>query len=532
MREEIDRREFIGYAGAGAGALILGGVAVDPAAAAKRRTRRRGLALAREGTFPQGVAAGTPSERGISLWTRMEGQSGDYKLKLEIAKDSRFSNVVHRTTRTVRARKDHCLETRRAGKYLQPGEEYWYRFETRTGSSPVGRFQTMPAADSRQPIKIVFFSCQDWQAGYYAAHRAIAAEDADLVVGLGDYVYEQNFYKGPRQDRLGANKDGEVQTLDEYRQKYRMYKGDPNLRAMHAAHSYVGIFDDHEVEDNWAGANPGEETMQARVPFLERRSNGLRAFYEYMPFEPLDGKPDIGSGLYRRMRIGQNAELFLLNTREFRDDQPCGDEFFVPCPSAETDARRFLGEVQKRWLKSNLRASGATWKLIGNQVMIMALDTALGAQINKDSWDGYGVERRELLEYVRGTGVKDVSFLTGDIHTFFAGDVGVNGRGPESVATEFVGGSITSLGIPETVNSTSGAPLTPEQTALLSNNLTLTNPHLKYTQQTARGYGVAEVSQDQMLVTFKGVNALDPNATARTIGRFRVASGTPRVEVL
>lgn len=530
MRESIDRRQFIGYAGAGA--LILGGIAVDPVAAATRRTRRRGLAVAREGTFPQGVAAGTPGERGISLWTRMEGQGGDYKLGLEIATDPQFRKVVHRTTRTVRARKDHCLETRRAGKYLKPSEQYWYRFETRTGSSPVGRFQTVPAADSRQPVKIAFFSCQDWQAGYYAAHRAIAAEEADLVMGLGDYIYEQNFYDGPRQDRLGANGDGEVQTLDEYRQKYRMYKGDPNLRAMHAAHSYVGVFDDHEVEDNWAGSLPGEETKRVRVPFLERRTNGLRAFYEYMPFEPVDGKPEIGSGLYRRMRLGANAELFLLNTREFREDQPCGDDFFVPCPSAENDARRFLGETQKSWLKRRLRASGATWKLIGNQVMIMALELANGAQITKDSWDGYGVERRELLDYIRDKGISDVSFLTGDIHTFFAGDVGVNGRGPGSVATEFVGGSITSLGIPETVNGATGAPLTPEQTTLLSNNLRLTNPHIKYTQQTARGYGIAEVSQDQMLVTFKGVNALDPNATARTIGRFRVARGNPRVQVL
>jgi phosphodiesterase/alkaline phosphatase D-like protein len=164
--------------------------------------------------------------------------------------------------------------------------------------------------------------------------------------------------------------------------------------------------------------------------------------------------------------------------------------------------------------------------------MVMSLELAQGSQITKDSWDGYGVERREILDYVRGKGISNVSFLTGDIHTFFAGEVGVNGRGPRSVATEFVGGSITSLGVPETVNSVTGVPLTREQTTLLTNNLLLTNPHLKYTQQTARGYGVAEVSRDQMLVTFKGVDALDPGSQARTIGRFRVASGSPRVQVL
>lgn len=532
MREPVDRREFLGYAGAGAGALILGGIAVDPVAAARRRTRKRGLSVAREGTFPQGVAAGTPGERGISLWTRMEGQAGDYKLKVEVAKDPKFRRLVAKTTKTVRAGKDHALETRMAGKFLKPGQEYWYRFETRTGSSPVGRFQTMPAADSRQPIKIVFFSCQDWQAGYYGAHRAIAAEDADLVMCLGDYIYERNFYEGPRRDTLGANRDGEVQTLDEYRQKYRMYKADPDLRAMHAQHSYVGIWDDHEVEDNYAGSNAGEATMNPRVSFQQRQRNAYRAFYEYMPFEPLFGKPDVGHDLYRRMRIGANAELFLLDTRQYRGNQPCDDQFFTPCPSAESDPRGFLGDRQKEWLKQHLRSSGATWKLIGNQVMIMALDTALQAQINKDSWDGYGAERRDLLNFVKDNRIADVSFLTGDIHTFFAGNVGLNGRGPASVATEFVGGSVTSLGIPETISATTGLPLNAEQTALLTNNLTALNPHLKYTQQTARGYGVAEVSRDALNVTFKAVDALRQRAPARIIGRFQVSHGTQRVDVL
>lgn len=530
MQEPFDRRKFLGYAGTGA--LILGGIAVDPAAAARKRTRRRGLAIAREGTFPLGVAAGTPAERGISLWTRMDGQTGDYKLKVEIAKDPAFRKVIARRVKTVRASKDYALETRMAGRFLEPGQEYWYRFETRTGSSPVGRFQTMPPANSRQPVKIVFFSCQDWQAGYYNAHRAIAAEDADLVMCLGDYIYERNFYDGPRKDTLGANHDGEVETLDEYRQKYRMYKADPDLRAMHAQHSYVGIWDDHEVEDNYAGSNPGAATLDVRVPFLQRQRNAYRAFYEYMPFEPLFGKPDIGRDLYRRMRVGANAELFLLDSRQFRGDQPCDDQLFVPCPSAENDPRGFLGDRQKAWLKQHLRSSGATWKLIGNQVMIMALDTALGAQVNKDSWDGYGAERRDLLGYVKDSGIADVSFLTGDIHTFFAGNVGVNGRGPDSVATEFVGGSITSLGIPETVAATTGVPLTPEQTALITDNLTTVNPHLKYEQQTARGYGIAEVSRDALNVTFKAVDALHKNAPARTIGRFQVSSGTQHVDVL
>jgi phosphodiesterase/alkaline phosphatase D-like protein len=164
--------------------------------------------------------------------------------------------------------------------------------------------------------------------------------------------------------------------------------------------------------------------------------------------------------------------------------------------------------------------------------MVMALDTAQGAPINKDSWDGYGQERRDLLEHIRASNIQNVAFLTGDIHTFFAGDVGVDGRGPESVATEFVGGSITSLGVPETLRGASGAPLTNEQLLLISNNLPLTNPHLRYQEQSSRGYGVLEASPTELNVTFKAVDAKRHTSATRTIGRFKVQRGNPRVEVL
>ena len=527
----IDRRELLAYAGLGTGALILGGVPVDPALA-KRAKRRNQIGFARGGSFPQGVASGRPYPRGISLWTRLEGTTRDRKIRLEVARDPGFRRVVKRRTLVARGKYDHAVETRVAGRFLKPGEEYFYRFETKTKESEVGRFRTALPGDSRQPVKIVFFSCQDWQAGFFGAHSAIARENADLVVCLGDYIYERNFYDGPRKDTLGANKDGEVQTLPEYRAKYRMYKSDANLRAMHASAPFAAVWDDHEVEDNYAGSNAGEETQQKRVPFTVRQQNGYRAFYEYMPFTPLTGEPELGHDLYRRMRLGSNVELFLLDERQYRDDQPCGDSFFTPCDDAETAPRRYLGGRQLEWLKRRLRASGGNWRLVANQLMIMSLDTAQGAPINKDSWDGYGRERRELLEYVRAFGIRDVSFLTGDIHTFFAGDVGIDGRGPESVATEFVGSSITSLGVPETLESASGAPLSKEQFLLVSNNLPLVNRHLKYQEQASRGYGVLEASRSELKVTYKAVDSQQRGSATRTIGRFRVARGDPHVQVL
>ena len=324
MNGTSDRREFLTYAGLGTGALILGGVAVDPAAS--QIARRGQVPLARGGTFPQGVASGMPSQNAITLWTRLEGFNRDRRVRLEVSSDPGFRKVVARRLLRARAGRDHTVETRlRSPKALKPGRQYYYRFETRSGSSPVGRFRTLRPPDSREPFKIVFFSCQDYQAGFYNAHRAIAAEDADLVVSLGDYIYERTFYEGPRKDTLGANGDGEVQTLPEYRAKYQLYKSDADLRAMHAAHPFVAIWDDHEVEDNYAGSNPGDETQQMRVPFQARQSAAYRSFYEYMPFMPVTGNPLKGDDLYRRLPLGANAELFLLDERQYRDEQPCGD---------------------------------------------------------------------------------------------------------------------------------------------------------------------------------------------------------------
>ena len=525
----MDRRSFLGRAGVGAGALVLGGVPLGAGA-----QRRRGVPLASGGSFTQGVASGEPSPEGITLWTRLGEQAGDRKLALEVSDDPGFGRLLYRRNVVARAAKDHTIQVRVERKqFLEPGERYWYRFATRDGSSPVGRFRTARPADSREPVRIAFFSCQDYHAGYYGAHQTIAdIDDLDLVVCLGDYVYERNFYPGPddRLDTLGANGDGEVQTLEEYRQKYQLYKADADLQAMHAAHPFTAIWDDHEVEDNFAGDHPGEATIDPRVPFAARRTNGFRSFFEYMPMRRLRG---LDYRLYRKLSLGRTVEVFLTDQRQYRDDQPCGDDLFTPCPDTETPGRRYLGDQQKEWLKDELTASRAGWKVIASQLMLMSLDEGPGIAINKDSWDGYSDERGEILTHVRDRGVKDIAVLTGDIHTFFAGEVGVNGRGPDSVATEFVGGSITSPGIPETVSETTGGALTPEQSAPLTGNVRLVNPHIKYFEQTSRGYGLLEANDQELLVTFKGVEAARRRSTdARTIGRFRVQRGRARLEVL
>lgn len=523
----IDRRGFLARTGIGTGALLLGGVPVwaRPAGAAPRT-----VPFAKRGTFPEGVAAGEPATKSATLWTRLAGYRTDRQLSLEIARDDDFRHVIFRRNLVAKASEGHAVKLRVPSRAkLRPGERYYYRFETRDNESRVGRFQTLRPKDSREPVRIAYFSCQDYQAGYYGAHATIAELDVDLVISLGDYIYERKYYDGPRRDTLGANGDGEVQTLDEYRAKYRLYRADQDLQAMHAAHPFMACWDDHEVEDNWAGDNPGHGPENRRVSYPERRRNGQRAFYEWMPFRrPVrDGVP-----LYRTLPLGRHAEVFFLDERKYRDKQPCDDRFVAPCPEDGTPGRRMLGETQKEWLKRGLEASRASWKVVAHQVMMMSLDAPPGSGVNRDQWDGYAAERQEILGHLQTRGVKDIAFATGDIHTFFAGEVGVDGRGPESVATEFVGGSITSLGIPESVAGEFENSVPPEQVQLVTQNLRANNPHIKYDEQDSRGYGLIEARANELLVEFRAVDAVQRSTDARTLARFRVARGDPRVQVL
>ena len=530
----FDRRTLLAGAAAGAGTLAL---ARDPdrAAAAARNAGVRRVPRALDGRFGQGVASGQPGQRAITLWTKVEELPCTSRLELEVSTSADFRRVIERRTVVADARRDFAVQARIASNRLRPGEEYFYRFDTGRRNSPVGRFRTALPLDSRQPVRIGFFSCQDFEAGYYTALDALAAEgDLDCVVCLGDYIYEKGGEDDAvRSDTVGANGDGEVQTLSEYREKYRLYHTDAALRRVRQQHPLIAIWDDHEVENNYAGRLDGGGTRDLRVPFIQRRRNAYGAFFEHMPMVRSRAERD---RIYGRLRLGRNADLFLLDARQYRDDQPCGDPTGSSCAEADDPSRTLLGSAQKAWLKSGLAGSSATWKVVGNQVMIMALEAPPRNQLNNDGWDGYRAERRELMEFVRARGIDDVTFITGDIHTFFAGNVTPSGResalpgdGP-SVATEFVGGSITSdglLGEPPGGSQPGSIRLPPDA------GVESTNPHYAYANLSVKGYGVLEARSDELRVEFKGVRTIRSRSSdAFSLARFRVRSGTPDVELL
>ena len=518
MSDGLSRRTFIGGAAGVAASTAL----YDPVVAAAARRRPP---AARNVKFRQGVASGGPTTNGITLWTRAGGLERRSRIELEIARDDDFRRLVHREQIVVGPATNYTVRKRVRTRALRPGEQYFYRFQGCDGSNAAeGRFRTARPADSREPIKIGFFSCQDYEEGFYNAHVGLAAEDdLDAVVCLGDYIYEKTVSDpadAVRRDPTGGP-DREVRTLAEYRSKYALYHSDARLRRVRALYPMLAVWDDHEVENDYAG--PHEEPGDPE-DFAARRANAYRAFFEHMPYRPPRGT----SRIYGRVPLGGSAEIFLLDERQYRGDQPCGGEP-GPCPPGERDdpSRTMLGAEQKEWFKAALAASRADWKVCANQVMIMALDVPARSPINPDQWDGYGAERAELMDFIRANGVDDVTFVTGDIHTYYAGVVTRSGRrgvdavdGPP-VATEFVAGSITSNGI----------ATTREQALALEQTVQTNNPHMVYNDQLYKGYAVVEASPDELRVRFRSPRTVaTPRSEMFTLQEFRVARGEVEVE--
>jgi alkaline phosphatase D len=487
------------------------------------------LPIANAGKFAHGVASGFPATNAATLWTRVSELTRTSQLTLEVATDKHFRHVVKRQKVIANSAADYTVHSRVAG--LKPAHEYYYRFHTKHTNSRVGRFRTLPPANSNSPLRIGYFSCQAYEAGYFTAQGALAKEkDLDLVICLGDYIYEHHYYDGPaeRKDTTGTNKDGDVQTLDEFRQKYRFYQADKHLQDLHAAYPWVVIWDDHEVEDNYAGAQPDSASKDPehkennneydrRVPFAQRRANGYKAHFEAMPrIAPK------GNRIYGSMRVGNLAELFITDQRQYRDPQPCNDVQVQNCPDDLQPGRTYLGAAQKSWVKSAVPQSKAAWKLFLSETMMMALDAAPGEHANQDQWDGYSAEREEILTEYHNKGVQNLAVLSGDLHAFVAGNLTTNGESSGTpIGVELLGGSATSFGLPEELGIPSSVLESLRQSA---------DPHTIYADFDHRGYCVVDVTKSELRAEFKAVSdAKSPSGTVSSLAKFTAESGKPEL---
>ncbi|HEY0644498.1 MAG TPA: alkaline phosphatase D family protein [Nocardioides sp.] len=470
-------------------------------------------------TFQHGVASGDPLPRAVVLWTRVTptpdatpGASLGPRVQVtwEVATDRRFRDVVRRGRTTTGPARDHTVKV--DATRLRPDTAYFYRFTVRGETSPVGRTRTAPAHNaSPDRLRFGVVSCANLQAGWFTAYRHLAArDDLHAVIHLGDYLYEY----GPGEYGYGRDNVDvrphvpahEMLSLADYRQRHAQYKADPDLRALHARHPFIVTWDDHEVaNDQWAGG--AENHQPAEGDYLARRAAAHRAYDEWMPVR-MSGTAATGDGtqLFRTLRFGGLAELSMLDLRSYRDRQAAG-----PDGSTSDPARTITGDAQMAWLKASLASDRAQWKLVGNPVMIAPVVfpplpaelsrgindvTGLlpedGLPYNVDQWDGYTADRREVFRFLADHGITDTVFLTGDIHSAWACDLPLDaGTYPASpsVATEFVGTSVTS----NNLKDITGSP--PRTTSIgVETAIKTANRHVKYLNFDDHGYAVLDVT--------------------------------------
>ena len=407
--------------------------------------------------FTLGVASGDPDAESVVLWTRLapEPTAGggmpaeDVPVRWEIAADEAFQTVVAADVATAEARYGHSVHVVVEG--LEAATEYWYRFRAGEHMSQMGRTRTAPdgAAES---VRFAFGSCQNWEAGFWPAHDHLAQEDLDLVLWLGDYVYEGAAGTGGVRQHDGP----EPTTLEAYRNRYGLYKGDPALQAAHAARPWLVIWDDHEVENNYASDSP--QDGGPADAFLERRAAAYQAWWEHMPVR-LDPPQGPSLAINRVVRWGDLLSVFAVDTRQYRSNQPCGGDSDLGegCPEREDPARTMLGDEQETWLAEEMTGSDATWNVLANQVIFSPSPITVGATtiFNLDQWDGYPAARDRVLDILAGT--QNAVIVTGDIHASAVADVR---RGDEIVAVELVGTSISSTFPEEFVELFEGAAQT------------------------------------------------------------------------
>jgi alkaline phosphatase D len=277
--------------------------------------------------FTLGVASGEPAPDGFVIWTRLapsplnaDGLGGmssaPVTVEWQVSNDQYFTQLARTGTVTAVQTSAHSVHVEVTG--LQPGREYWYRFRASGHISQVGRARTAPAVGTSPTMTMLFASCSHFEAGYFTAYRRMAEEHPDLILHLGDYIYEN----APVPGVVRRHEGDEAITLADYRQRYAQYKTDPDLQAAHLIAPWVVAPDDHEVEDNYAGLARADDYPHLTTgQFRARRAAAYRAYYENMPLRPANSAHGAGMALYRRIRWGRLATFHMLDTRQFRDDQ-------------------------------------------------------------------------------------------------------------------------------------------------------------------------------------------------------------------
>jgi alkaline phosphatase D len=475
------------------------------------------MARARLAAYPftLGVASGDPASDGFVLWTRlaptpMADDGGmppeAVRVAWEVAEDEGFRRIVRKGEARAEPNAAHSVHVEVDG--LSPGRDYFYRFHAGDDVSMIGRTRTTPAAGADiQAMRYAFTACQRYENGFYSGYRQLVADDPQLVLFLGDYIYEHAARDGlPR--RHNADECLDLRT---YRLRHALYKTDKDLQAAHAAAPWMLIWDDHEVRNNYNGDQPNGGGDPAA--FLRQRAAAYQAYYEHMPLRRRSAPVGPNMQLYRTLDWGRLAQFQLVDCRQYRKQVTCGGNRTEQCAARIDPANSMLGAEQEAWLLGKLTASRAHWNVLAQQFMMgeaRRTDPETGEVVfGLDGWDGYPDARDRVVRRWVEAKVSNPMAIGGDSHAFIASDLGVGRDGP-AVAGAFVGGSMS---------STAGNDF---------RKMAEQSPRIRFGEHQRRGYTIVDVDRRQSRINMRAVaDATVSDSPTSTLKTFVVENGVP-----
>ena len=468
--------------------------------------------------FTLGVASGDPTDQSVILWTRLAVDSlngggmpaQDIEVLWEVSSTDTFDDIVSSGLATAEERFGHAVHI---DVPLSTGESIvFYRFRIGDYVSPIGKTRLSSPSGSTTPIKVAAVSCQNYTDGFYNAYADLVEQSPDLVTFLGDYIYESGVGTLDATTVRLHNSD-EIKDLVAYRNRYALYRSDPLLQAAHAECPWVITWDDHEVENNYANLTP-QDSADAEG-HAARRAAAYQAWWEHMPVR-LDPPTDESLTIYRQFSWGDLLNLLVVDGRQYRDDQACGDAVLSTqpaCDEALDPARTMLGAEQEKWFSENINDTTKVWNVMANQTVMT--DIRLGAAVlNYDQWDGYAPDRNRILSDVVDQGVENFVVLTGDIHLAGVGQLTTDSNPTTAMGAEFVSTSISSSGNVST--DTEG--------------LLIALPNIIDAETSHRGYTLHTVTANDWTAEYRIVdNNLVEGSTTSVWKTFKVTAGSPAV---
>jgi len=505
MTAKISRRELIQKSLFGFGALSLSAGFTGCNDSSDQETATLQV------SFEHGVASGDPLQDRVILWTRLTPSESSARLQVtwEIALDQQFKQIIKTDKVTTTASQDFTVKVDATG--LKPDQSYFYRFIFGDKVSPVGQTKTLPSSATK--VSFAVCSCSNYPAGYFYVYREMAKQNVDVVIHLGDYIYEYGAdgYAAEDAAKLGrtlaADNNKEIIKLDDYRKRYALYRKDKDLQALHHRHPFIVIWDDHELaNDAW---REGAENHQPNEgSFLERKLAALQAYFEWMPIRPVD---DQHTKIYRQFDFGNLVQLTMLDTRIIARDEQLDYANYMTANGLDiakfqadltNPARTLIGYTQRDWLIGKLQQSTANWNVLGQQILmtkmlvpaelLLALaeitagnpsadtlnkmnaqitelvtlkvrlqkgDPTLTAQekarvltvapYNLDAWDGYFAER-EIVYAALAQLKKKMVVLAGDTHNAWSSNL--YSKDGAFVGVELATSSVSSPGLEKYLN--------------------------------------------------------------------------------